>query len=132
MLFYLNAYTSSNIIPQYYRNKILIAANNAVIEYKSHNPFSTLFFTQHIPNELNINKQLYIKYLRKSLKEAIVDKIYNYDYIGECIEQIIYFNKSIDKKYITMLLHNNKKHSHHNLVTASIVPFSNYLQFKKK
>ena len=48
MLFYLNAYTASQgIVNQHIRNKILISANNTVIEYnsyKSHDAFSILFF----------------------------------------------------------------------------------------
>ena len=96
--------------------------------------FSTLFFTQKTSRELRINARKYSEYLKKTLDFAVKESMPNYDYIGECVEQLIFYSRNIDYKYIQILLKNSaiKNRIHHNLVTASIVPFAVYLKRVKK
>lgn len=91
--------------------------------------FATLFTNKPIPREIDINKNIYIKYLRTTADYAMKDTEDNYDYIGECVEQILFLNKKIHTKYIKYLLNFTTYKSHHSLVTASIVPFSLYLKY---
>ena len=86
--------------------------------------FSTLFFTQKEPLPVRIDKQRYTKYIRKTLSLAMGSK-YSIDYIGECVECLLRYGKTVNKEVIEYIVNYvAQDNSYHYLVTGSIVPLS--------
>ena len=88
--------------------------------------FSTLFFTQPEPTILRINKQKYTKFIKKSLMISYSQK-YSIDYIGECVEHLLRYNKKVPKYVIEYIInYKSKDNSYHYLVCGSLVPLLLY------
>ena len=84
--------------------------------------FSTLFFTQKEHPSLRIDKQKYTKYIRKTLYLAM-NSGYSIDYIGECVEHLLRYGKTVNKEVIEYIANYvSEDNSYHYLVTGSIVP----------
>ena len=73
---------------------------------------------------MRIDKQRYTKYIRKTLYLAI-NSNYSIDYIGECVECLLRYGKSVNKELIEYIVNYvSEDNSYHYLVTGSIVPLS--------
>ena len=110
------------------KNELYFNDSNISWTHNHYAYFSTLFFTQNEPNILKINKQKYTKYIRESLYLALQTK-YSIDYIGECVEHLLRYNKSVRKNVIEYILYYEPHDkSYHYLVTGSIIPLCLFLK----